>query len=73
MEDLERQIKTIECKYAQPDFYFSTSAEQLGSFHNLQRQLQDQLTDAILDWEALETEISVLERELRLAGSSGEI
>ncbi len=73
VEDLERQIKTIECKYAQPDFYFSTSAEQLGSFHNLQRQLQDQLTDAILDWEALETEISVLERELRLAGSSGEI
>jgi ATPase subunit of ABC transporter with duplicated ATPase domains len=64
VEELEGQIKTIEDKYAQPDFYTQVSVEQLGSIHNTQGRLQVQLSEAILDWEALETEISSLELEL---------
>ena len=73
VEELEKQLKVIEDNYAQPDFYSSCGVEQLGSLQDKQRQLRDQLTDAILDWETLETEISALEQELSLSTGGDEI
>ncbi len=70
VEELEKQIKVIDDNYTQPDFFSSCSSEQLGSLQNTQRQLRDQLTEAILDWEMLETEISALEQELSLSGAA---
>jgi ABC-type Mn2+/Zn2+ transport system ATPase subunit/archaellum component FlaC len=72
VEELEKQIKVIDDNYAQPNFYSSCSVEQLGSLQNTQRQLRDQLADAISDWETLETEISALEQELSLSGGADE-
>jgi len=73
VEELEKQLKVIDDNYALPDFYSSCGVEQLGLLQDKQRQLRDQLTDAILDWETLETEISALEQDLNLSAGGDEI
>ncbi len=71
VESLEERIKAIENDYARPEFYANTAPAQLQALQGEERQLRDQLADAILDWETLELEIAMLEREL-LAADRGD-
>jgi len=64
VEALEQQLKAIEEEYGRPDFYMTTTPENLAHLQLQQHQLRDRLSEAMSDWEALESEITVLESEL---------
>jgi ATPase subunit of ABC transporter with duplicated ATPase domains len=68
VEALEVRLKAIESSYAQSDFCATLSPQQHLSLNREQQELQAQLGAAILDWEALEIEISTLQVELAEAG-----
>jgi ATPase subunit of ABC transporter with duplicated ATPase domains len=68
---LEAEIKAIESNYALPEFFVNTPAVQLQELHDKQLQLQDQLAQAMSDWETLESELVTLETELQ-ATNTGE-
>ena len=64
VEALEQQLKAIEEEYSRPDFFLTTTPENLAHLQLQQHQLRDRLSEAMSDWEALESEITVLESEL---------
>lgn len=70
---LEAEVRAIESNYALPDFFANTPAEQLQELHDKQLQLQDQLAQAMSDWETLESEIVTLETELQAANTGEDL
>lgn len=64
VDRLERELASFESRYAEPGFFDHTNAANIADVQAAERTTRQALDAAIHDWEALESELAQLEREL---------
>lgn len=64
VDRLERQVVSIEARYAEPGFFDHANATEAAALQLEQQRVRVALDAAIAQWESIESEMALLEQEL---------